>query len=82
MQSRAKHAARDRENGRPGPSPGRLALGPDSSPRRASAGGQKPSRSRTRVEGWDEHFMIVLAGALALIVAAATIYQTIAWARM
>jgi hypothetical protein len=70
MQPRAKLVARDRANGRPGESPGRLALEP------------KKSRSRERREGWDERFMVALAVVLALIVAAAAVYQTIAWARI
>jgi hypothetical protein len=32
-------------------------------------------------EGWDERFVVVLAFVLAAVVAAVTIYQTIAWAR-
>jgi hypothetical protein len=36
-------------------------------------------KQRTRTEGWDERFVIGLAFALAAIVAAATIYQTIGW---
>jgi hypothetical protein len=32
-------------------------------------------------ERWDERFAVVLAFALAAVVAAVTVYQTIAWAR-
>ena len=71
MQPHAKPLVRKRANSRPGQTPGRLAL-------RA----KKPSRSRARKEGWDEHFMIWFTVVLALIVAAMTVYQTIAWAQL
>jgi hypothetical protein len=45
-------------------------------------GSKRPSRLRAHQEGWDERLMVGLAVALALIVAAATIYQTIAWAQI
>ena len=66
MQPRAKIGARDRENGRPGRSPGRLAL-------------ETRARLRVRKEGWDEHLMVGLAVALGLIVIVMTIYQAVAW---
>jgi hypothetical protein len=65
-----------RQNGRSGPRPERLLV-----PALDVAAGQS-SRPRARKEGRDERMMVGLAVALALIVAAATIYQMLAWARI
>jgi hypothetical protein len=59
----------------PGGNPGQPVVRAEVLPRAAL---RKPRR-RTRAEGWDERFVIGLAFALAAIVAAAAIYQTIRW---
>ncbi|MBV8752086.1 MAG: hypothetical protein JO328_04420 [Hyphomicrobiales bacterium] len=62
------------EKRRPGRNPGRRAVRAEVLPPAALR-----KRPRTRVEGWDERFVIGLAFVLAAIVAAAAIYQTIGW---
>jgi hypothetical protein len=77
MNAGGKSPVRDRQNGRPGPRPGRSAVEAIAAP-----GSKKPSRSRTRQEGWDEFAMVGLAVALAVIVAVVAIHQAIAWVRL
>jgi hypothetical protein len=59
----------------PGGDPGQRAVRAEVLPQAVL----RKSRPRTRAEGWDERFVIGLAFALAAIVAAAAIYQTIGW---
>jgi hypothetical protein len=81
MQPQQKRAARGREIGRRGRTPGQPAPA-TSATDGALIAGKKPPRSREREEGWDERLMVWLAVVLAIIVAAVTICQTIAWARI
>jgi hypothetical protein len=77
MKPARKRPTADLEERCPGGTPGQRVVQDGAV---ANAVGNKKS-ARGRMEGWDERLVIGLAIVLAVIVAVATIYQTIAWAR-
>jgi hypothetical protein len=76
MKPARKRPVSDLEGRCPGGDPGRCAVRGS-----AQAGAATNKHPRTRLERWDERFVVGLAFVLAAIVAVVTIYQTIGWAR-
>jgi hypothetical protein len=81
MQPQQKRAARGREIGRRGRTPGQPAPA-TSAAVGALIAGKKPPRSRERVEVWAERLKVWLAVGLAIIFAEVTSWPTHAWARI